>query len=347
MRDTKRCEWMSQGKYGLMVHYLPDPKGNTFEEKIKDFNNTVNSFDLKRFMSYIDECDPAWVQFTIAQNTGYYIGPNEYIDSHIKDHTSERDLVLEIAKEMKKRGKHFLCYLPGETCANCEKHPELYPVFKWDPSDPKREAFCKAWYEVYKAYSLKFGKDCDGWWIDGCYDCYTNGFWDWHKFAEALRMGNPDSALAFSDGSFCIDSLYNISDENDFFPGEVTACQQGQIRLDPEIYDFCIRDECKDCRTTPEGFAPSKYGVKLFEPTEKYIDGALAHALVPFDWLWAINDLETPWIEYSSEELIKLVSSFNAVGGAVTLNAGITMEGEIPEKSMKKLIEVRKAVRGN
>ncbi|MBQ7257290.1 MAG: alpha-L-fucosidase [Abditibacteriota bacterium] len=344
MRDTKRVEWMSKGKFGLMVHYLIDPVGETPDEKTKFLNETVNNFDIDRFMSYIDACGADWFQFTIAQNTGYYIGPNEYIDSHIKGHTSERDLVHEFAKEMKKRGKHFLCYLPGETYSNCRNNPELYSVFKWDDSDPKKEAFCKCWEQVYRAYSQKFGTDCDGWWIDGCYDHHTNGLWDWSVFAEALRSGNPNSALAFSDGSFCIDSLYNISDENDFFPGEVTACQEGKIRMDPEVFGFAVDDKYKDYRVTPEGFCPTKYGVKKYTPDSKYIDGALAHALVPFDYLWAINDLETPWIKYPAEELIYLVKSFNDVGGAVTLNAPITMEGEIPEESLNKLIEVGKRI---
>ena len=340
MRDVKRCEWMSQGKYGLMVHYLPNPKGNTEEEKWEDFNRTVNNFDLERFMSYIDECDPAWLQFTIGQNYGYYLGHNEYIESITKYHTSERDLVHDIAKEMKKRGKRFTCYIPGEAKYNFEIHPQMYELFRWDNNDPKRVEFFKAWYELLKAYSLKFGEDCDGWWIDGCYDFYTNGFWDWSVWAEALRSGNPNSALAFSDGSFCIDSFVNISDENDFFPGEVTALQQGQIRTDPCIYGLKGFSE--------EGFAPSKYGVKLFKPTEKYIDNSLLQALVPFDTLWCLdfND-EAPWIEYPAEDLIKLVKDFNAVGGAVTLNAPIvTSDGSIPEKSLEKLIKVKKAIRG-
>ena len=339
MRDVKRCQWMSQGKYGMMIHYLIDPVGDNDEDKLKDFNNKVNSFDLDRFMSYVDICDPAWLCITIAQNYGYYIGENAYIDKIIPGITSDRDLITELGKELKKRGKRLLCYLPGEAKYNSDIHPKLISAFKWDDNDPKREAFFKAWEQVFYSYSQKFKDLCDGWWIDGCYDFYTNGFWDFSVWAKALRSGNQNSALAFSDGSFCIDSLYNITDENDYFPGEVTACQGGQIRMDPGIYGLK--------GMTVEGYAPCKDYIKLYTPDNKYIDGALAHALVPIDTLWCIYfNEDSPWIYYPSKDIIKLIKSFNDVEGAVTINVPVTYEGEIPETTINKLIDIKKAIRG-
>ena len=62
---------------------------------------------------------------------------------------------------------------------------------------------------------------------------------------------------------------------------------------------------------------------------------------VVIDTLWCVEfDYDTPWIKYDSKDLIKLVKSFNNVGGAVTLNAPIFMkDGEIPQESMDKLTE--------
>ena len=73
----------------------------------------------------------------------------------------------------------------------------------------------------------------------------------------------------------------------------------------------------------------------------------MAHALVPIDTLWCIYfNEDAPWIYYPSQDIIKLVKSFNDVEGAVTINVPVTYEGEIPETTINKLIDIKKAIRG-
>ena len=62
---------MAQGTYGMMVHYLIRPQGNTPEEKTANLNRTVDGFDLDYFFRQFDETGADWLIITLAQGTGY------------------------------------------------------------------------------------------------------------------------------------------------------------------------------------------------------------------------------------------------------------------------------------
>ena len=42
------ADWMAEGSYGVMTHYLITPEGQTEEEKTAAFNKTVDNFDLDK-----------------------------------------------------------------------------------------------------------------------------------------------------------------------------------------------------------------------------------------------------------------------------------------------------------
>ena len=112
-----RAAWMAEGSYGVMVHYLITPRGDTPEARAADFNRTIDGFDVKRFLKQIDESGADWLIFTIGQNTSYYNSPNAFLDSRLPGHTPKRDLVLEIARGLHAQGKRFIAYLPAEVAA--------------------------------------------------------------------------------------------------------------------------------------------------------------------------------------------------------------------------------------
>ena len=135
--NLPRSEWM-KGKYGIMVHWLTPNFDTTKENKSPlpekgvfkiDLNEAVNGFNVNRFMKDFDQSGAEWLIFTIGQNTGTYASPNSVIDSLAgKGHTPKRDLVLEIAKAVKKRGKRFIAYLPCEIRVN----ESLIKGFAWN-----------------------------------------------------------------------------------------------------------------------------------------------------------------------------------------------------------------------
>ena len=194
-----RADWMSRGSFGLMVHYLISPSGNTPEEKTADFNRTVDGFDVPGFLGQVRSTGADWLIFTTGQNTRYYCSPNRFLDERKPGHTSRRDLVLEIAQGMKASEKRFIAYLPAELSAP----EELHEAFGWHKDDPKQAAFQPDYQEFIKAFSLQYGKHCDGWWFDGCYEwpVFPNRNMDFAGYVAAARAGNPQAIIAFNDGA--------------------------------------------------------------------------------------------------------------------------------------------------
>jgi len=324
--NSKHVEWMSEGTYGMMVHYLIYPDGNTEEEKTNDFNKTIDNFDLELFINDFKTTKADWLIFTIGQNTGYWNSSNAYIDSKISGRTPKRDLVLEIAKEVKKLGKRFIAYLPGEV-VTILREKKIDDIFDWNEEKP--DGFLKAWSAILRDYSLKLGDLCDGWWIDGCYEQIHHNTWDWKIFADAMRAGNPNSAVSLSDASFCCHILKSLTSENDYFPGEVHMLEDGVIRIDPAFGNVHLNENGK--------IRVGEKAPEYFIPEGKYIDGTLLHALVPMD-LTFNEEVKNEWIQYPVSDIIKLAHSFNDVGGAITYNVPIDNTGKIRSSSLEKLI---------
>ena len=46
---------MARGTYGMMTHYLLQPKGNTPAEKTADLNRMADQFDLDHFIRQFEE----------------------------------------------------------------------------------------------------------------------------------------------------------------------------------------------------------------------------------------------------------------------------------------------------
>ncbi|MBM3501631.1 MAG: hypothetical protein FJX74_23505, partial [Armatimonadetes bacterium] len=199
--ETKhRAAWLAEGSFGLMVHYLISPAGDTPEAKTAEFDRIVDGFDLDAFIAQFESTGADWLIFTIGQNTGYYCSPNEWLDARLPGHASKRDLALEIATRLEALGKRFIAYLPSEVYG---QQPDVHSAFAWNPAD--QSEFQRRYQAFVRAYALKFGARCDGWWFDGCYtwEPFHNSLYDWPNWFAAARAGNPNAIVCFNDGAFC------------------------------------------------------------------------------------------------------------------------------------------------
>lgn len=328
---VNRAQWMADGTLGMMVHYLITPPGNTPDERTATFNKIIDSFDLDYFMKQFEESGANWLIFTIGQNTGYYCSPNSWLDRRLPGHTSKRDLVLEIAKRVRALNKHFIAYLPAEIS---RQTPEFENAFKWNPEDPSevQERACL----LIKAYSLQYGKYCDGWWFDGCYESVSKGKWDYQNWIDAVRAGNPQSIATFNDGAFCCGYIKPLTTLEEYHAGEVHVLENSQIRTD-FLYDTDVYLD-KDGRIRKPDQEP-----KFYMPDSQFVDGVQWHALVPVDCTFN-PAIKGEWLTYQPEELIKFTSECKKIKGAVTLNLIVGVDGHIEEASLAKFKAVSKAV---
>jgi len=305
---SHRADWLAEGSFGLMVHYLIAPAGDTEEARTAEFNRIVEGFRLEDFIGQFASTGADWLIFTIGQNTGYYCSPNEYLDARLPGHTSRRDLILEIAARVHDLGKRFIAYLPAEVSWQSE---EVQKAFCWEPADPAKSRFQACYQEFIRAYAVKLGRLCDGWWFDGCYEweVFHNSHYDWPAWIAAARAGNPDAIVAFNDGSFCIGKIRPVTPLEDYLSGEVHDLVNGMILLG------------KGADARP------------YLPETRFVDGVQWHALVPVDSAFDGG----PARRYSDAELFRFVAACRRVGGAVTINLPIGLDGLIPEESLAQL----------
>ncbi len=268
-----------------MVHYLVYPQGKTADEKTASLNRIVDGFNLDLFVKQFEESGADWLIFTLGQNSGYYCSPNDWLDKALPGHTSRRDLALEISKRVKALGKRFIAYLPAEVHGQCA---DVHKAFAWNNAD--QSEFEKRYPAFIRAYALKFGKNLDGWWFDGCY-MYLPFMtkYDWPVWLAAARAGNPDTIVALNPGWINYDAKKSkpLTPLQDYMAGEMEKL-------------------------------PLQY-----MPTGRFVDGVQWHALMPLDGVFGPGKPHS----YEDKVLFDWVKRVKDVGGAVTLNVPISQGG--------------------
>jgi hypothetical protein len=315
---------MARDGLGVMVHYLISPPGDTDCERTAAFDATVDSFDVPGFVRQLQVMGAHWLIFTIGQNTGYYCSPNPVLDRAVPGHTSRRDLALEIAGALDTVGIRTILYLPAEVMIQA---PDIQAAFGWDP--PDYQAFLERYLAFVEAYSRRFGTLAQGWWFDGCYEPIHHNRWDWGRWCAAARAGNPNGAVAFNDGSFCVGRVQPLSPLQDYHAGEVHLLEDGRIRTD-FLNENVVRDD--EGRLRKQGQEPT-----FHMPESQSIDGVQWQALVPLD---STFNPAVPTCRYSDAELIGFARACRAVRGAVTLNLPIDNAGHIPDSTVDQVRRV-------
>lgn len=342
------------GRYGLMTHWLFPGILPEKGKQAASFNQAVNQFNLARFIADFSATGADWLIFTIGQNSGFYASPNSVIDQNAGvGHCSERDLALEIATEIHRLGKRFIAYLPCEVAGNTTMHEG----FAWNTQDGTNQAeFQQRYLQAVREWAERFGPLMDGWWFDGCYEWppFHSRYMDWPAWYEATRTGNPHRVVAFNDGSLCNGLTQPLTSEQDYLSGEAEVLINGRIRLGrpptPQLLAY------GDLARTVHGPIPT------FLPDTRFVPGTHCqwHCLIPIDCFWGHGSTVVDWLPanlyhflnpnltaapmeapmYSDEELAGFLKNCLKVGGAVTLNVGIYLEGHLGQDTVQQLARI-------
>lgn len=305
------------GHWGLMVHWIAPGPARESGAYLSDFNRAVDAFNVERFLEQFARSGAGWLIFTIGQNTGYYSSPNATLDGFAgPGHCSQRDLVLELARGVNALGKRFIAYLPAEIKAPTQ----LHAPFAWNPAD--QSEYERRYTAFIREYSLRLGRLNAGWWYDGCYNwkAFRQAQRHWDLWCDASRAGNPDSAIAFNDGSYCCGLERPITPLQDYLSGEIWELHNDRI----------------------VSGNPDEGPVNFRRPTGRFVEGTDCqwHGLLPIDCAWGYNEpasgpMDPP--KYFDHHLFSFVRHCTRVGGAVTLNVGIYQEGHMPEATLQQL----------
>ncbi len=320
VRASERTDWFHEAGWGVMTHYLGAPPSSAGGKELtaEMWNEQIDAFDAEGLADQLAACGARYLLFTIGQNSGHYCAPNATYDKFVgisPSKCSRRDLVADLAKELKERNIRLLVYLPsGAPAADEEARKKL--GWRWGrpggwqlPDEPvggRLAEFQQKWEAVIREWSLRWKADVSGWWIDGCYFADEMYRFDdepnFASFAAALRAGNPDAIVAFNPGVE-VPVVVHTKHE-DYTAGEVTL---GQL---PQAVE------------TLPGRWLEREGVKV-----------QSHLLTFLGQSWCQG--ERP--EWPDEKIAAIARQVREKGGVATYDVPILRSGRIPESFIPQL----------
>jgi len=185
--------WMVEGKYGLFTHYstLTYPFHGD-QMAYKNWEWGVNLFDVQAYADAVAETGAKWVVFTLAHGNVYWPGPSRTLDRLLPGRTCKRDLLMELANVLEKRGVRFSLY------------------FNWSPGDlPWREAcgmndetgerLGDSFASLFEETSRRYGRKVWGFvYIDSCFSAIYQHDPPWERWTRAIKSGNRDALVGYS-----------------------------------------------------------------------------------------------------------------------------------------------------
>ena len=318
----------------------------------KSYNKTVDSFDVPGFARAVAGTRCGHVIFVIGQHWGKYCAPNSVYEKllGVKNGvwTSRRDLILEIGRELDKRGIRLIIYMtarapmrhyeiiksmgdtlpsingkPAGPKVNPLSHPRKVKGFLRSENQAPNPVFLKNWGDVCGEWSKRYGKLVSGWWFDGykmemkeAYESLKKEKHNIDTWVAAVRSGNPAAELAFNAGAHPILSL----------------CTNGklcphQTYTSGENHGFHQKTKKgKGKLLTPKNFpAP---------------EGVVWHLLLPVSKGWGAGEES----RFDLATLRDRVDHINAEGGAVTFDVPLTGDGVIPAAVLRVLNDLGKDI---
>ncbi|MFP6668205.1 MAG: alpha-L-fucosidase [Pirellulales bacterium] len=339
-RALAKERWLQKSGFGLMFHYEAF-KNHTSQS----YNETVDSFDVDRFVRSVESTKAGYIIFVIGQHWGKYCAPNSAYENllGVKNGvwTSRRDLIMEIGEQLAKRDIKLIIFMTarapmrhykiikamGDTLPSINgkpagpgvdtmSHPRKVKGFRRSENQAPNPVFLKNWGDVCGEWSRRYGKLVSGWWFDGyklemktAYEPLKKERHNIDTWIAAVRSGNPDAELAFNAGAHPILSLCT----------DGKLCPH-QTFTSGENHGFHQRTKKGIGKAlTPKNFPPPK--------------GVIWHLLLPVGRGWGAGTES----RFEVETLKDRVDRINAEGGVVTLDVPISSDGTLPQGILEVL----------
>lgn len=242
-KRENRAEWMQEARWGVMTHYLSD--WLVRNEKlpamtVEKWNEMIDNFDIKGLADQLQSVGAKYYIFTIGQNSGFFVSPNAVYDKLTgitPSKCARRDLIKDIATELKKRGIRMIAYLPSGAPGGDAQARE---ALQWKNGPYPNVEFQQKWEQIISYWSSQWGDLVDGWWFDGCY--WQNAMYrsetapNFQSFAASARTGNPHSAVAFNPG--ILYRTLSVTPHEDYIAGEVNMPELMSLRTQDGLADL-------------------------------------------------------------------------------------------------------------
>ncbi len=193
-------QWMVDGKYGLFVHFSSGSRTFNGGPRLGDqYQDLVDAFDVNAFVEKVVEIGASWVCFTCAHGTQHWPGPSKTIDSIKPGFTCERDLIRELIDGLGQHGIRLMLYYNPNSGMD-----DLYGHTYGSSAEPDPSGYFEFLENHFREVSLRYGQDLAttaGYIDDSGWKVYQLDP-PWEKLVNAIRAGNPNAPVGFSQNIF-------------------------------------------------------------------------------------------------------------------------------------------------
>jgi hypothetical protein len=302
---------MQQARWGVMTHYLADwqARVNKLEMDVEQWNRMVDGFDVEGIAGQLQSVKAGYYLLTLGQNSGYYVAPNQTYDKLTgiqPTKCARRDLIADLHTALNRRGIKLMVYLPSGAPAGDKV---AAAALEWRNGPYRNREFQRKWEAVIREWSLRWGRKVAGWWFDGCY--FPN-------------------------------SMYRPADEPNF-ESFAAAARAGNpdavIGFNPGVIYRILSMTPHEDYSAGEIDKPELVSVR--RSADGRMDGVQIHMLSFLGRTWGMGDPR-----FTPEQVIGHTRKILDLGGAVTWDVPVTLNGRITPPFLDQLGAVSKALDG-
>jgi len=203
--------WLAEAGYGVMFQageWCYPPKGNK-----KPWPGFARDFDLEKFADMVEETGARFVVWSATWATYFFPAPIKAIDKILPGRTCKRDLIMEIADALDKRGiKLILYYHVGHgNNPNMDWWDRNWNP-KWEQEGYDKSLFFKNWISIITEVGERYGKKLAAWMFDD--DCVIYPA-DYEALGRAAKAGYDGRLISYNCWIAC-----RFTEFQDFYFGE-------------------------------------------------------------------------------------------------------------------------------
>ena len=169
------------------------------------WNAFVDAFDVKGFANQMAEGKVGWVMFCIDDCLfGWQCAPNKTFNRYTGyasgQRCSKRDLILDLAKALHKKGIRLILYYGAMSGYTSDLQSLSGTSDDNDSHTPPSAESRSKHVAILKEYCKRYKNKIDGWWFDR-FDAaqgYAEPPNDYQTIAALVHSANPRSIIAFS-----------------------------------------------------------------------------------------------------------------------------------------------------
>ena len=200
-------DWFVKAGYGLMFHWTseaPQPDGS-----IKPFEDAVDDFDVQKFADMVEETGAGFVYFPIGHAESYSPAPLKSWERIHPGHTTQRDLVGEIADALYERDIRLLLYINGPLGFGYPRHGGATPE--------QERAFVANFTDILTELGMRYEDKIAGYWFDtmiAIFKSYPQI--PFEDLFNTSKLGNKDRIISLNAWIWP-----DVSPWQDYWAGEV------------------------------------------------------------------------------------------------------------------------------